>query len=206
MGEERYQTGKQLTTHELKAFFGFSILMGINRLPSINDYWSNDPRLHYAPIADRIPRWRWREISRYLHFVNNEVLVSRGDPAHDRLGKVRPLIKHLSSKFATLYEPSKHIAVDEAMIKFQGRSSLKQYMPMKPVKRGIKVWVLADSSNGYFSRFQVYTGRGEERVVGLGAHVVLKLTEELKHKNHHVYFDNFFTSYQLLEDLREDGL
>ena len=28
--------------------------------------------------------------------------------------------------------------MDEAMIKFQGRSSLKQYVPFKPVKRGIK--------------------------------------------------------------------
>ena len=46
---------------------------------------------------------------------------------HDRLGKVRPLID-LSSKFSSLYDPSKDVAVDEAMIKFQGRSALKQYM------------------------------------------------------------------------------
>ena len=46
---------------------------------------------------------------------------------HDRLGKVRPLIDHLSSKFSSLYDPSKDVAVDEAMIKFQGRSALKQY-------------------------------------------------------------------------------
>ena len=45
------------------------------------------------------------------------------------------------------------------MIKFQGRSSLKQYMPKKPIKRGIKVWVLGDSSNGYFSQLEVYTGK-----------------------------------------------
>ena len=87
------------------------------------------------------------------------LLMQRGDPAHDRLGKVRPLIDHLSSKFETLYEPSKNVAVDEAMIKFQGRSSLKQCMPQKPIKRGIKVWVLGDSSNGYFSRLDIYTGR-----------------------------------------------
>ena len=99
------------------------------------------------------------QISRYLHFVDNDHLAQRGDPAHDRLGKVRPLIDHLSSKFETLYEPSKKVAVDEAMIKFQGRSSLKQYMPQKPIKRGIKVWVLGDNSNGYFSRLDIYTGR-----------------------------------------------
>ena len=36
---------------------------------------------------------------------------------------------------------------------------------------------------------------------GLGTHIVKKLTEDLKKKNHHVFFDNFFTSYQLLADL-----
>ena len=135
--------------------------------------------------------------------MNNDDLAPRGDPAHDRLGKVRPLIDHLSEKFATLYEPSRDVAVDEAMIKFQGRLSLKQYMPAKPIKRGIKVWVLGDSSNGYFSNYDVYTGRKEDRQVGLGAHVVQTLTEELKNKHH---LDNFFTSYQLLEDLEKDGI
>ena len=77
---------------------------------------------------------------------------------------------------------------------------------MKPIKRGIKVWVLGDSTNGYFSRFQVYTGRQENCEVGLGAHMVKTLTRDLNHKNHHVYFDNFFTSVQLLEQLEEDGI
>ncbi|XP_064399005.1 piggyBac transposable element-derived protein 4-like [Halichondria panicea] len=184
--------------------------MGIVHLPSLDDYWSRDPLTHYAPITTRIPRWRFREISRYLHFVNNQHLAPRGSPTFDRLGKVRPVIDHFSLQFSALYNPSKNLAVDEAistaMIKFQGRSALKQYMPMKPIKRGIKVWVLGDSTNGYFSRFDVYTGKQEIRHVGLGEHVVKKLTSELKRKNHHVYFDNFFTNVKLLEDLLEDGI
>ena len=107
--------------------------------------------------------------------MDNDQLAPRGDPAHDRLGKVRSLITHLSNKFATLYEPSKEVALDEAMIKFQGHSSLKEYMPKKPTKHGIKVWVLGDSTNGYFSRFDVHTGKREGRVEGLGTHVVKKL-------------------------------
>ena len=31
--------------------------------------------------------------------------------------------------------------IDEAMITFKGRSSMKQYMPMKPTKHGFSVWV-----------------------------------------------------------------
>ena len=112
----------------------------------------------------------FREISRYLHFVDDH-LASHGDPAHDRLGKVRPLITYLSNKFATLYEPSKEVAVDEAIINFQGCSNLKHYMPKKPTKCGIKVWIVGDSTNSYFfSRFDVYTGKRERRVEGLGVH------------------------------------
>ena len=115
MGDQRYDSWTKITREELKAFIGFSILMGINRLPSLDDYWSKDELLHYAPISKRIPRWRFREISRYLHFVNNDDLAPRGDPMHDRLGKVRPLIDHLSDKFRSLYDPSRDVAVDEAV-------------------------------------------------------------------------------------------
>ena len=75
MGEEHYREWKKITKEDVKAFLGFSILMGIDHLPSVDDYWSKDPLLHYAPIADRIPQWHFREISRYLHFVDNDHLV-----------------------------------------------------------------------------------------------------------------------------------
>ena len=198
MGDDKFDKWSKITVEELKAFLGFSLLMGINHLPSLNDYWSRDPRLRYAPVADRITRDRFREIPRYLHFVDNDTLVPRGEDGHDRLGKVRPLIDHLSTKFAEAYEPHRDISVDEAMIKFQGRSSLKQYMPLKPTKRGIKVWVAADSTNGYFSRFEIYTGKKDNTTEhGLGARVVKTLTADLKGKYHHVYFDNYFTSLKL---------
>ena len=38
MGEERYREWRKITKEELKAFFGFSILMGIDHLPSVDDY------------------------------------------------------------------------------------------------------------------------------------------------------------------------
>ena len=57
------------------------------------------PCLHYSPVADRITRDRFREISRYLHFTDNSTMVPRGSPGHDRLGKVRPVLDHLSSRF-----------------------------------------------------------------------------------------------------------
>lgn len=206
MGKEKFALWTKITADELRAFLGFSILMGINQLPEIKDYWKVSEYFHYSPIADRIPRDRFLEISRYLHLVDNTTLQPRGSPGHDRLGKVRPIIDHLSEKFAKLYNPHREVAVDEAMIKFQGRSSIKQYMPMKPIKRGIKVWVLADSCTGYFSKFEIYSGKGSSPEKNLGSRVVKTLTEPLKGKFHHVYIDNFFTSEELIDDLEKDGV
>ena len=66
------------------------------------------------------------------------------------------------------------------------------YLPLSTLE--IKVWVLADSHNGYFPTLQVYTGREGSGESQLGQRVVKDLTRLLKGKNHHVFFDNFFTS------------
>jgi hypothetical protein len=51
------------------------------------------------------------------------------------------------------------MAVDESMEPFKGRSSMKQYMPMKPVRRVYKVWCLADSRTGFVRQFDIYSGK-----------------------------------------------
>ena len=94
-------TTKQLSTDakEIRAYFGFMILMGINQLPEIRDYWSTDRNLHYGPVADRISRDRFEEITHYLHFVDNTTLRSRGEDGFSRLQKVEPVINTLKDKF-----------------------------------------------------------------------------------------------------------
>ena len=93
------------------------------------------------------------------------------------------------------------------MIKFQGHSSLKQYMPKKPTKRGFKVWVLGDSSTGYFSRLEVYTGKKDTGTEsGLGGRVVKDLTSNFQHQWYWCYFNNFFSSKSLLCELLQVGI
>ena len=71
----------------------------------------------------------------------------------------------------------------------------------------MKVWVLVDSHNGYFSQFNVYTGKkGNTTENNLGTRVVKTLTAELKGKDHHVFFDNCFTNERLLQDLLADDI
>ncbi len=81
---------------------------------------------------------------------------------------------------------------------------MKQYLPKKPVKRGLKVWVIADSSNGYFLDLNVYVGKpsdGQGTEHGLGERVVLQLSEPFFRKWYHLFCDSFFTSPTLFLEL-----
>ena len=69
------------------------------------------------------------------------------------------------------------------------------------------MWVLADNHNGYFQKFQVYTGKEGNTVEHfLGERVVKTLIAELHGKHHHTFFDNFFTGEKLLPDLLANGV
>lgn len=87
-------SGKEWATNvtEMKAYLGFCILMGIVQEPEIRDYWSQSDLLHYSPIASRISRRRFEEISRYFHLVDNTSLPQRGESGYDRLQKIREFL------------------------------------------------------------------------------------------------------------------
>ena len=159
MGEDRYRKWDKVEVDDMYAYFGIMIMMGLVELPSLHNYWQRDPLFHCPAIAERMARDGFLEIHKYLHFVNNGGLIPPGDPGYDRLCNVRGVLDMIEEKFASLYNPSRENAIDEAMVPYKGRSSLKQYMPKKPVRRGLKVWMRADSNNGYVSQFQVYVGK-----------------------------------------------
>ena len=99
-------------------------------------------------------RNRFDQIWRYLHLSDNAAA-----DGSDKLYKLRWIMNFLNDKFMTVYMPDGHFTLDESMTKFKRRLQFRQYMPAKPIKWGVKVWTLAESTTGYMSRFQVYTGR-----------------------------------------------
>ena len=77
-------------------------------------------------------------------------------------------------------------------------------MKDKPTKWGVKLWVLADSANGYTVDFNVYIGKDATKGIsenGLGYDVVMQLMESFLDQGYHLYLDNFYTSPKLLHDL-----
>ena len=92
------------------------------------------------------------------------------------------------------------------MIKFKDKSSIKQYQPLKRTKREYKVWVLAESTTGYVYNFKVYTGKGADRRLSLGEHMVMSLIDGIDLKNRQLFFDSYFNSVQLPYQLRKQRI
>lgn len=198
-----------LTQDELQAFLGILIMMGINKLPALDLYWSSDPFFNNQEISSIMSAKRFKKILSNLHINDNQKAVPRDEPEFDKLSKVRPLITHLEKKFQEEYSNSSIQSIDEIMVKFKGRSTMKQYMPGKPVKRGYKIWARSDASNGYLYQFDVYTGKKEDGSIseGLGYRVITNLTNGLHNTGPFlVVFDNFFTSVPLMETLISKNL
>ncbi|CAG5019336.1 unnamed protein product [Parnassius apollo] len=53
-------------------------------------------------------------------------------------------------------------SIDESMVKFKGRDSKKQYMPLKPIKRGYKAWCRCDAKTGYLYQCDINSGKDNE--------------------------------------------
>lgn len=97
---------------------------------------STDPYMNVLPVSQVMTSKRYKKIIENLHLNNNSNAVPKGQQGYDKLYKVRPLIEKLNQSFQSHYIHSSYLSVDESMILFKGRSSIKQYMPLKPIKRG----------------------------------------------------------------------
>ena len=68
---------------------------------------------------------------------------------NEKAWKIRSIINHFNQAFSHAMGPTSEQAIDEHIIKFKGQHSMKQYMPLKPTKRGFKIWCRNDLATGY---------------------------------------------------------
>ena len=140
---------------------------------------------------------RFLQIWRNLHLNNN-----LNDHKDDKLYKIRPLLNALCGTFQSAFTPNGYFTIDESMVKWKGRLAWRQFMPNKPIRFGMKVWSLCDSVTGYMFNFQIYIGKVKGKPErNLSSRVVKDLLEPLNFSFAWVCFDNFYTGYELLQDL-----
>lgn len=169
--------------------------MGIHRLPFLHDYWSQHPLLGAPGITQIMPHDRFKEILRYLHINDNTTALPRNDANYDKLHKIRPLLNKIRDNTQSAYIPHQQLSIHEPVVLPKGRSSFKQYMPLKPTKRGYKVLCICVATNGLAYDYEVYLGAmGGNGETSQGEKVVLRLIDQVEGYSHQLYMDNFFSS------------
>lgn len=117
-----------------------------------------------------------------------------------------------------MYVPGSDLTVDEAMVRFTGRSLETTTIPQKPTPTGYKIWVLGQS--GYFVRWlwhvhgrgpcglvpQQCSRQGDEELarehLTPTQRVVTTFLTLLPLAVYHVFLDNLFASVKLFKALR----
>lgn len=198
------------TAEEIEVFIGTCMWMSIIQMRNTRWYWSAVTRV--SQVADNFPVGRFEKLKHNIHFVDNSTLGPKDAPGRDRLAKVRPLIDTINEQLS-LVTLEEHLSIDEQIIPFKGRSSLKQYCPKKPKKWGYKVFVLSGVS-GFSYKLEVYTGqensaqrRSGEPDCGASGKVVVRLCRTVPRGVHHnMYFDNYFNCPSLQVYLEKDSV
>ena len=157
METNRYTTQKgcnfETVKNEMKAFLGVNFIMGINKLPSLEDYRSTDKCIGNEKIQNVTTRTRFQSILQNPHYFNND-----NDDKTDKSYKIRPVIKHLNNVFVESLSNSLFQSFDKHMCKFKDRPSMKQYIKNKLIKWGFKYCYRCNSETGYVYQLELYQG------------------------------------------------
>lgn len=124
------------------------------------------------------------------------------NPAYDPASRFRPLLSFMNKQFSKYLVPEREICVDETLVPTKGHNIMRQYIPSKASKFGVKFWMLCESSSGYIMHMAIYRGRSFDPVPAgqlQGTQVVWNLLKatNLLHKGYHVFCDSFFCSMNL---------
>lgn len=195
---------------EIKSFIGILLLSGYVVLPQRKLYWQNAADTNNKLVSQAMSRDRFTFIMNNIHCKNNNELDK-----NDKFSKVRPLFDKLNKncqKFAPLQQ---YHSIDESMVPYFGRHGCKQFIMGKPIRWGFKIW-MGTTRLGYIIWFDPYQGKSgilpeKYKDFGLGGAVVLQYADVLVEltqdvKSFHFFFDNFFTSLHLLNELTVRGI
>jgi hypothetical protein len=148
---------------------------------------------------------RFQQILRFIRFDDLETRETRR--ANDRLAPIRDVPDRFTELFRMRYVPHENVTIDEMLHPFRGRCPFKVYMPSKPAKYGLKIWILADSETSCCWNVQPYLGKvGQVAENGQGERVVRDLVTPVMASGRNVTVDNLFTSLSLAMWLLQNKL
>ena len=149
-----------LDEKELQKFIGLVFLRGVlnMRKTTLEFIWSNEFGIPY--FKSIMSRNRFTNILKYLRFENHS---NRSHNKQDPFIHLRELFESFTANSAIHYIPNCFITIDEQLVPSKNRCRFLQYIPSKPDKYGIKVWVAVDCKTKYICNQFPYVGKDERR-------------------------------------------
>ncbi|KAJ8723234.1 hypothetical protein PYW08_003146 [Mythimna loreyi] len=129
---------------ELKALLGLLYYFGKLRGAHLNtnDFWATDSTGSDICIAT-MSRQRFHFLLRCLRF--DDINTRQQRRQSDKLAAIRDFFTGFVTRIKKHYCLGDTVTIDEKLEPFRGRCPFRQYMPNKPARYGIKIFVLADS-------------------------------------------------------------
>lgn len=175
--------------------------------------WQKHPRGTPLPyVQNAMTRDAYEFMRQCIHFSDNSKRVPfRKDaavqlPGYDPLFKVRLVLDVTAKGLQGAWKAGKEVTIDESMIKYCGRAvTFVQYMPLKPIKHGIKVFCICCGLTAVIMGFKVYVSKLDNE-----DHTAKEIVEKLIQsagltdcRGRTLYTDNWYTSIPLAEHLFE---
>lgn len=150
----RFNKWTDTNANEMKVFIGMVLAMGLVNQADIKEYWTTDPVTSTPFFPSCMPRDRFQLLLSFLHLNDNSNYIPRGQEGHDPLFKLGSIYSNILRRFSSSYTSNKYLSFDEGMIPWRGNLSFRVYNPDKPIKYGIKAYMLCDATNGYVNKFR----------------------------------------------------
>ena len=196
-----------VTRNDLIDFISILFLAAVvKRKDKPGNWFSNDPIFEF-PLAKKITSGRkFSTMLRYLHCcsLQNQPTGEDYDPTY----KVAEVKDYLEKRFERLFLPLQQLSLDETLIRSFGRVKFKVRIVTKAARYGIKVYVLADAATSFVLRVLFYTGKrtyydSVDDSLKKTVQVVKSLCQPYSNTHRTVYVDRFYTSVELLKELKK---
>ena len=116
---------------DMAQYLGLVIFFGLLPAADVRNYWRRHYFMATPNVPALMPRDRFLALDRYFHAFNRRALPRGQD---DRLLLVRPVMEYLRRRCKEVVIPTKNLSLDEGMMPYKGRLSIKVYNSKKPKK------------------------------------------------------------------------
>ena len=200
----------KVTRSDLMDFTSILFLSSIQkRKDKPSNWFSNNPIFESHAAKSITSGRKFLTMLRYLHCCSLESQPTGDD--YDPTYKVAELKDYLEKRFDRLFLPSQQLSLDETLIRSFGRMKFKVRIITKAARYGIKVYVITDAATSYVLRVLIYTGKytyyeSMDDSLKKTVQVVKSLCQPFANTHRTVYVDRFYTSVDLLKELRKMNL